>query len=64
MIPNIQAGCEDCDDVSDHRTQTEAVAAIRKHVMETMHWPLIADNNGWHRIWLDWFGEEVLACSE
>jgi hypothetical protein len=51
MIPNVQQGCEDCDLVTNHRTKTRAVAAILAHVAETAHWPLIADNNGWHRIW-------------
>jgi hypothetical protein len=54
----IQQGCEDCELVTDHRTRTQALRACLWHVTELKgHRPLIADNNGWHRVWLE--DEEV-----
>jgi hypothetical protein len=51
--PVLQSGCEDCGTMDTHRTRTEAVRAIWAHWVETGHDALIADNNGWHRIWLE-----------
>lgn len=51
--PVIQSGCEDCGTTGTHHTRTDAVNAAWGHWVETGHDPLIADNNGWHRIWLE-----------
>lgn len=54
MSDRIQAGCEDCDVVTDHHTVTAAAAAIIAHVAATLHRPLIATpRNGWHRYWIE-----------
>jgi hypothetical protein len=44
----IQAGCKDCTFVEDHPTKSDALLSINSHVLETGHWPMISDNNGWH----------------
>jgi hypothetical protein len=52
----VEAGCRDCTLRSQHRTRTEALMVVRDHVLETGHWPMIADNNGWHYIMEEVFG--------
>lgn len=52
--PIVQAGCMDCDLVTNHTTTTAATTALEAHVTEMPeHRPLIGDNRGWHRAWVD-----------
>lgn len=51
--PVVQSGCENCGAMDSHHTRTEAIKAVWAHWLDTGHDPLISDNNGWHRIFLE-----------